>query len=163
MKQKLKLNLETFSLRDTPGHLIRLCQQRAIDLFAEEVGTNGPTPRQFAVLITVLQKPGLSQTELVEASGIDRSTLTEVLRRMINHGMISKSRTREDQRANAIYLTSKGEHIIENHYSAVTRAQERILAPVEDGSCKTPLQILRALAGYDSVHDHSVKRDDYIH
>ena len=159
MQQKLKLDLETFSLRDAPGHLIRLCQQRAVDLFTEEVGTKGPTPRQFAVLITVLQKPGLSQTELVKASGIDRSTLTEVLRRMIDHGMISKSRTRQDQRANAIYLTSKGEHVVENHYLAVTRAQERIMASIEDVGCKTPLQVLRALAGYDydNLQDHSVE------
>ena len=159
MQQKLKLDLETFSLRDAPGHLIRLCQQRAIDLFTEEVGTRGPTPRQFAVLISVLQTPGLSQTELVKASGIDRSTLTEVLRRMIYRGMISKSRAREDQRANAIYLTSKGEHLVENHYLAVMRAQERIMAPVADGRCETPLQVLRALAGYnfDNLHDHSLE------
>ena len=38
----------------------------------------------------------MSQTTLVNASGIDRSTLTEVLKRMIDRRMIAKRRNVED-------------------------------------------------------------------
>ena len=114
MSEGLKRKLTGFSLRNVPGHLIRRSQQRAVDLFVAEVGENGPNPRQFAFLVNVFLSPGLSQTALVEASAIDRSTLMEVLRRMIDKGMIRKTRTKEDQPANALYITDAGIHLLEN-------------------------------------------------
>ena len=143
----LTQKLHAFTLRDAPGHLIRRCQQRAVDLFVEEVGENGPNTRQFAVLINVFQNPGMSQTALVEASGIDRSTLTEVLKRMIDRGMISKVRTPEDQRANALFLTEAGRTILESAFDAAERAQQRILEPLADADRSAAISILEALAG----------------
>lgn len=140
--------MKTFSLDSVPGHLIRRCQQRAVDLFTDEVGEDGPNPRQFAVLISVFKNPGMSQTALVEASGIDRSTLTEVLRRMIERGMISKSRTALDQRANALYLTEDGSAMLEQAFEAAERAQARILEPIPETDRAAAINMLSAMAGY---------------
>lgn len=122
--------INDFSLSGQPGHLLRLCQQRAVDLFAEEVGENGPTPRQFAILLSAYQKPGLNQTDLVRLSGIDRSTLTEVLRRLVDRGLIRRERIRTDLRTNALYITPDGEDALRRALPGVVRAQERILAPI---------------------------------
>ena len=65
--------MKTFDQRRVVGYLIRLCQQRAVDLFVEEVGIDGPNPRQFSVLINVFQNPGLSQTALVDTQACSRS------------------------------------------------------------------------------------------
>ena len=74
----------------------------------EEVGEDGPTPRQFAVLLSVHQNPGVSQTDLVRTTGIDRSTLTEILRRLGRRGLIRRERQPEDRRTNALHLTEDG-------------------------------------------------------
>ncbi|MEC7490954.1 MAG: MarR family transcriptional regulator [Pseudomonadota bacterium] len=148
MADSLKEKLKSFSLNNAPGHLIRRSQQRAVDLFVDEVGENGPNPRQFSVLLNVFQNPGMSQTALVEASGIDRSTLTEVLRRMIDRGMISKSRTKEDQRANALIITNAGLKLLEDAYEATVRAQRNILAPLSAADRKLAIKVLTALAGF---------------
>ena len=117
-------------------------------MFTDEVGEDGPNPRQFAVLISVFQNPGMSQTALVEASGIDRSTLTEVLRRMIERGVISKSRTPADQRANALYLTEDGNTMLEMALQAAERAQARILEPIPETDRPSAINMLTAMAGY---------------
>jgi|TARA_B110000196_G_C21044940_1_gene614348 DNA-binding MarR family transcriptional regulator len=143
----LTQKLQAFTLRNAPGHLIRRCQQRAVDLFVEEVGESGPNTRQFAVLINVFQNPGMSQTALVEASGIDRSTLTEVLKRMIDRGMISKARAREDQRTNALFLTGAGVSVLKSTFEAAERAQLRILKPLSVVDRSVAMSILEALAG----------------
>ena len=149
----LKRELMEFSLDGAPGHLIRRCQQRAVDLFVEEVGENGPTPPQFGVLLCVFQNPGMSQTALVQASGIDRSTLTEILRRMIDRGLVSRTRTKRDQRANALRLTPDGEAALVSAFEAAKRSQERMLAPLAPSDRAAAVRILGALAGYGDDDD----------
>lgn len=151
MGQTLEERLRDFTLHDVPGHLIRLCQQRAVDLFVDEVGEGGPNPRQFAVLVNVLKSPGMSQTALVDASGIDRSTLTEVLRRMIDRGLISKSRTKEDQRANALFITDQGRDMLASALDATERAQARILEPLAEQDRDAAMKMLAKLSGHGNA------------
>src|SRR6476659_8185536 len=79
-----------FDLSEAPSHLIRRCQQFYGDLCALE------------------QNDGVSQTALVEITGIDRSTLAEMVRRMLDKGLLSRERTEEDQRANAVAISQSG-------------------------------------------------------
>lgn len=134
-------------MNSAPGYLIRRAQQRAVDLFVEEVGEDGPTPRQFAILMNVYHTPGMTQTALVQASGIDRSTLTEILRRMIDRGLISRTRQEADQRANVLMITPEGEAVLGDAVEAALRSQERIMEPVPPADRETTIRLLTALAG----------------
>jgi DNA-binding MarR family transcriptional regulator len=150
MDEKLRERIATYAIDTVAGHLIRRCQQRALDVFVAEVGENGPTPTQFAVLLNVFQNPGMSQTALVQASGIDRSTLTEILRRMIDRGLVSRTRVKEDQRANALTLTQAGEEMLAAAFDGADRTQDRILEPVPPELRATAIEILFLLAGYET-------------
>ena len=76
------------------------------------MGVGDLTPRQFAVLVTVSQNEGLSQTHLVERTGIDRSTLADIVRRMLKKGLLQRRRTKEDARAYAVKLTEEGWRVL---------------------------------------------------
>lgn len=141
------VNVETFTLSNAPGHLIRRCQQRAVDLFVVEAGEKGPTPRQFAVLINVYQNDGINQTDLVRLSGIDRSSLTEILRRLIGRGLIARRRVETDHRTNALSITDAGRAMLEGAFEAALRVQERILAPVPSSRRTEAIELLTLLAG----------------
>lgn len=139
--------IEEFSLVGVPGHLLRLCQQRAVDLFAEEVGEGGPTPRQFAIMLSVHQNPGTNQTGLVRISGIDRSTLTEILRRLVARDLMRRERVSSDQRTNALYLTPRGVESLRRALPGVVRAQRRILDPLPAAQHDQMMAALGILAG----------------
>lgn len=143
----LRRRVASYPLGEAPGHLIRRCQQRAVDLFFEEVGDGGPTPRQFAVLLTVYQKPGMMQADLVRITGIDRSTLAEVIRRLTDRGQIARVRTAADRRANALKLTPAGEAALLAAFEAAERAQRRILEPVARNRRGEAMAVLALLAG----------------
>ncbi|MEM9123750.1 MAG: helix-turn-helix domain-containing protein, partial [Pseudomonadota bacterium] len=96
----------TFDLSDSPGHLLRRAQQYSYDLFSKEIGDSNLTPRQFAVLLTVEQNEGLSQTDLVRKTGIDRSTLADMISRLIKRNLLVRKRTEEDARANSVRITA---------------------------------------------------------
>jgi MarR family transcriptional regulator, temperature-dependent positive regulator of motility len=142
-----------FTLGNAPGHLIRRAQQRHRDIFAEEVGAGGPTSRQFAVLLAVCQRPGRTQSELVEATGIDRSTLGDMLDRLVKRGDLQRRRVEGDNRSNALYATSAGRALLAGTLPRVVRAQARIMAAVPPTRRAVALEILRLLAGVGQKSD----------
>ena len=85
------------------------------------------TPRQLAVLVTVAHNEGLSQTGLVDRTGIDRSTLADIVRRMQRKGLLQRRRTREDARAYAVKLTDEGRRVLRTAEPLAKRVDERIL------------------------------------
>ena len=70
----------SFELAESPLHLMRLCQQYYGDLYARESGARDLTKQQFTLLCVLEHRDGVSQTTLVETTGIDRSTLAEMVR-----------------------------------------------------------------------------------
>ena len=69
----------------------------------------GVTARQALVICVLAAHPGVSQTELVGCTSIDRSTLADIVRRLVRHGFCQRKRTKEDERAYAVKLTAVGE------------------------------------------------------
>lgn len=92
------------------------------------MGVDELTPRQYAILLTVAQHEGLSQTSLVEKTGIDRSTLADIIRRLLKKGLIQRRRTKEDARAYAVRLTESGTRILKQVEPLARRVDDRILA-----------------------------------
>ena len=78
-------------LAASPSHLMHRALQLALDIYAEEAGPDGLTQRQFAVLEAASHKAGLTQTDLVRATGIDRSTLADLVARMTAKGLLRLS------------------------------------------------------------------------
>jgi DNA-binding MarR family transcriptional regulator len=85
------------------------------------------TPRQLAVLVTVAHNEGLSQTGLVDRTGIDRSTLADIVRRMQRKGLLQRRRTKEDARAYAVKLTDEGRRVLRMAEPVGRKVDERIL------------------------------------
>lgn len=114
-------------LERSPIHLLHRAGQCASDIFTAEMGDAGLTPRQFAILLTVAQNEGVSQTDLVERTGVDRSTLADIVRRMLRKGLLQRRRTRNDARAYAVKLTEEGWRVLRAAEPMVRRVDDRIL------------------------------------
>ena len=132
-------------LERSPLHLLHRAGQCAAEVFQTELGSGDITPRQFAVLVTVSQNEGLSQTHLVERTGIDRSTLADIVRRMLKKGLLQRRRTREDARAYAVKLTEEGWRVLKSVEPLSRRVDDRILASLPAGQRERLLQDLNAI------------------
>lgn len=115
-------------LERSPIHLLHRVGQCASDIFTLEIGDADLTPRQYAILLTVSQNEGLSQTDLVERTGVDRSTLADIVRRMLKKGLLQRRRTKDDARAYAVKLTEEGWRILRATEPMVKRVDDKILA-----------------------------------
>jgi DNA-binding MarR family transcriptional regulator len=115
-------------LERSPLHLLHRAGQCAAELFQIELGGDDLTPRQYAILSTVARNEGVSQTQLVELTGIDRSTLADVVRRMIKKGLLQRRRTRDDARAYAVKVTDEGSKVLKAREPLARKVDERILS-----------------------------------
>jgi len=116
------------ALDRSPSHLLHRALQLALDIYAEETGPDAVTQRQYAVLSAVAAQEGLTQTDLVRATGIDRSTLADLVARMIGKGLLARQRSASDARANTVNLTAEGRAALEGAAPRVAAADARILA-----------------------------------
>jgi DNA-binding MarR family transcriptional regulator len=117
----------SFDLSESPSHLIRRCAHYFGDLYAHEAGTSDLTKQQYTLLSALEHNDGVSQTALVDITGIDRSTLAEMVRRMLDKGLLSRERTEEDQRANAVAISQSGRKALRTARTASERAEKALL------------------------------------
>jgi DNA-binding MarR family transcriptional regulator len=134
-------------LSSSPSHLMHRVLQLALDIYTEETGPDGLTQRQFAVLEAVSHKSGLTQTDLVRATGIDRSTLADLVSRMTAKGLLDREKSTIDARAKAVRLAPAGEAALEAARPKVEAADKRILALLPKGKRDGFLDLLAELAG----------------
>ncbi|MBV9509270.1 MAG: winged helix-turn-helix transcriptional regulator [Caulobacteraceae bacterium] len=115
------------ALESSPSHLLHRALQLALDIYSEETGPDAITQRQYAVLSAVAAQEGLTQTDLVRATGIDRSTLADLVARMIGKNLLARERSAVDARANTVRLTEDGRTALEAAQPRVAAADARIL------------------------------------
>jgi MarR family transcriptional regulator, temperature-dependent positive regulator of motility len=106
----MEMYMKPVSLDRSPLHLLHRTMQRADDLFCSQI--NGLTSRQFAVLIAIDENLGANQQDLTIYTGIDRSTISEIVRRLGRRGLVRRKRNSKDRRAFKIVLTDEGRELL---------------------------------------------------
>lgn len=116
------------ALAQSPGHLLHRVLQLSLDIYGAESGDDGPTQRQFAVMEAVAAQEGLTQTDLVRATGIDRSTLADLVTRMTTKGLLLREQSTLDARAKVVRLSPEGAALLDATRPHVESADKRLLA-----------------------------------
>ena len=122
------------ALERSPSHLLHRALQLALDLYAAEFGPGAITQRQYAVLAAAADHEGATQSDLVRVTGIDRSTLADMVGRMIAKGLLERERAANDARANAVRLTEQGREALAKARPKVAAADAKLLKLVGGGA-----------------------------
>jgi DNA-binding MarR family transcriptional regulator len=137
---------EAKALARSPSHLLHRALQLALDVYAAETGPGAVTQRQYAVLAAVAAGEHPSQTDLVRMTGIDRSTLAELVSRMMAKGLLGRERSASDGRANLVRLTDEGRAALDAAEPKVKAADARILGFLGGGKRAAFVEALAKLA-----------------
>ena len=109
------------------GYNLRRAQVAVFQHFAQAMGAADITPGQFGVLHVINANPGLSQTQLGNALGIDRSTVVAVLDRLEARGLVVRHSAPNDRRSHALRLSEEGATLLPK-LEEMVRAHERHIA-----------------------------------
>jgi DNA-binding MarR family transcriptional regulator len=135
----------SFNLNTSPSHLLHRAQQIAANHSAAALKTAGLTLRQFSVLAALSGNEGVSQSDLVNATGIDRSTLADMVARMEAGGMIKRADSKTDARAKSVSLTVKGKKAYDKALPAVLKADAALFATLAKAKQDALIQGLTGL------------------
>ncbi|MBL8538556.1 MAG: MarR family transcriptional regulator [Hyphomonadaceae bacterium] len=138
---------EPYRLSQSPSHMLHRAEQLATDRFANLVDC-ALTLRQFAVLSAIADHPGLSQNDLVRATGVDRSTLTDMIRRLETRGLITKANSSADKRAHSVALAPPGAQLLAAATPHARAADAAILDALPRAKRRTFLTILTKLSKF---------------
>ncbi|MEM7747523.1 MAG: MarR family winged helix-turn-helix transcriptional regulator [Pseudomonadota bacterium] len=111
-------------------HLLHRAGQCADDLFSAEIDGSQLTPRQYIVLKSAAVAGEASQTALVEATGIDRSTVADIVRRLVERGLLQRERTKHDARMYAVSITPSGQAALDQADPTRQMCENRLLEAV---------------------------------
>ena len=138
-----------------PGHRIRRLHQISVGIFLQELGDAGLTPVQFAALQTVADAPGVDQRTLAGSIALDTSTTGGVVDRLEARGWLERRTSPQDRRVRQLWLTDAGQAVLTQAVPAVQRAQEQILAPLDEADRQTFLRLLHRLVETNNAHSRA--------
>jgi len=114
-------------------HLLHRVNQCAAEMCLREI-PGGLTPRQYTVLLTLAGEDGLSHAQLIKRTGIDRSTMSEIVQRLVDKGLLHRHRTRARGRSYALSLTEFGRLALGATQPVMQRIDQKILEMLSPSS-----------------------------
>jgi DNA-binding MarR family transcriptional regulator len=94
------------------GFHLRLAQNASFQSFARLTGGLAVRPGRFATLLLIGRNPGISQTALSRANARDKSSLTPVLKDLVQRGLVRRRRAPGDRRSYRLTLTPAGGRLL---------------------------------------------------
>ncbi len=133
------------------GYNLRIAQVAVFENFSKIVGRLADrmgelTPGRFSLLMLLKHNPGINQTDLSRAVGLDKSTLTPALDQLERKGLIIRERTANDRRTYALSLSERGEALLADLTAKVERHEENIVAALSDAERAALLRLLKKIS-----------------
>lgn len=94
-----------------PGPLISRLAHAISSELDSKLRPYGVTVSQWTLLKKVWQQEGRSQVELQEHLGLEAATITGLIQRMTNLGLVQRRPDPNDKRVQRVYLTERGHEL----------------------------------------------------
>ncbi|ASP48946.1 MarR family winged helix-turn-helix transcriptional regulator [Cognaticolwellia beringensis] len=117
---------------------------RAIDLHSKHLSkTSGLTSPQLLIMLEIDKEFGINSSQVAKKVNLSPATVTNIIDRLENKGLISRVRYTQDKRKVGLYLTDDGkailakapqalqEHFIEKFSNLATWEQSQLLSSME--------------------------------
>ncbi len=141
-------------------HLLHRALQKALDYHSEAAGPGAITQRQYTVLAAAAARDGLTQNDLVRATGIDRSTLADLVARMLAKGLLVRERSATDARANSVRLSDAGRTALAAGATPASAADHRLLTSLSAKKRESFLKALAALTAEPVAREGGKRKAD---
>jgi len=114
-------------LEQCVNFVLTKAQNAVHQLFKAELAPYGVTPGQYGVLRCLWDQNGMTAKQLADRLSLDGSTITGILDRMEQKGLIERHTDPRDRRALKVVLTDQGWNLKEPLTKAIEEANRKAL------------------------------------
>lgn len=107
-----------------------VCAKEIISRYTPFLNKIGLTYTQYMTMMVMWEEKEVLSGHLKERLYLDSGTLTPVVRRLVEKGLVTKSRYEKDARDTVVTITEKGEEL----------KKEAVNVPYQVGSCLTGMK-----------------------
>ena len=126
------------------GYRLRLAQQAVFRDFGKSV--SDIAPGRVGILLLIDANPGVTQSRLALAVGLDRSTMVGVLHALEARALVERRRG-DDRRTNGLWLTRGGRALVASLKRRIRVHERRVAARLTAQERAQLLALLEKLAG----------------
>lgn len=137
--------IKTVNLSDNVIHLLHRASQFADHQFEHATTAHGLTARQIVVLDAIAKLNDPSQTDVCDETGIDRSTLADMVRRLCARRLVVRRRSRADARAYTLRLTEDGIACLQKLLPSMIEAEQRVTGVLSESRRREFVDILHSI------------------
>jgi DNA-binding MarR family transcriptional regulator len=132
-------------LGDYLGYALRRAQMASVTGFLSAMKDVDLRPTQFAVLILIHQNPGVRQTEVCAALGLQKANFVPLLNELQRRGLAVRKEGVPDRRSSALHLTEHGEAVLQRASELHAQWEERLVERLGAGGREQLLELLKKL------------------
>lgn len=112
------------------GYALRRAQTAMFQDFYRTFAEHDISPAQFSVLIVLRHNPGLRQSRVSDALGIQRTNFVPLFDALARRGLVERRAVPGDRRASALFLTEAGAALLHRLEPLVASRNRRFVARI---------------------------------
>ncbi len=124
------------------GYQLRRAQVAVFQHFADAFRDLDLTPGQLGALVLIRDNPGLSQSTLGAALGVDRSTVVPLIDRLEARGLVIRAPSPRDRRSHALQLSPDGRDMLSQAERQVREHEATIAHRLSEPERQALLELL---------------------
>lgn len=136
-----------FVIEDSLGYLVNRLARSMAHQLAEEIRPTGVLIGQWAVLLFLWARDGMTQAELSRVVAIEPPTMVRTVDRMVRDRLVTRTADPSDGRVSRIYLTDRGKSLRDDLVTKAVLVNARNLGRLSTSERRTLLRLLAKLLG----------------
>ena len=124
------------------GYLLKHAHRHFGEMTSAAFAPLGIRPQEWAALHCIDEQHGLSQKEVAELLGVDRTTMVALVDELQRNGFVSRLPHAGDRRKNTVTLTAEGRKIVQLGAQVVDDCERQFLATLDEADAERLKQAL---------------------
>ncbi len=139
-------NLPHYELDEQIGFILRLAHQINTNHFGRSIG-DGLSATQFSLLARLAERGPVSQNRIGRQISADGATVTGMIIRLKQRGLIETAKSSKDKRLVLVDLTDKGREVFERNIEASLKISADTVGTLTPDEAETLKALLRKMIG----------------
>jgi DNA-binding MarR family transcriptional regulator len=134
-----------FVIQDSLGYLVNRAARLLAQQLTDELRPAGVGIGQWAVLVHLWARDGMSQAQLARVAAIEPPTMVRTIDRMVRDGFVERRPDASDARISRIHVTERGQSIRDELVAKAVGVNERALSRFTATERRNLIALLRKL------------------